>query len=104
MTGWEPTTGVCWGGRPIARRVADCAPRRRLVVTGAITSAEVSPWRGVSSYVCQLDDGTGCLTIVFSGRARVPGLVKGARCTVEATAVSNGHGLVLWNPHYRFEP
>jgi hypothetical protein len=34
----------------------------------------------------------------------VPGIVKGARCTVEATAQSNGGALHLWDPSYRFEP
>ena len=29
VTGWEPTTGDSWGGRPVARRIADGAPRRR---------------------------------------------------------------------------
>jgi hypothetical protein len=34
----------------------------------------------------------------------VPGIIKGARCTVEATVLSNGGEFVLWNPFYRFEP
>jgi hypothetical protein len=76
VTAWEPTTGDCWGGRPIAHRIADAAPRRRVVVTGTI----------------------------FGGPRPVPGMVKGVVCTVEATAVSNGAVLVLWNPFYRFEP
>ena len=104
MTGWEPTTGDCWGGRPIARRIADCAPRRRVVVTGTIVATEVARWRRTPAYICQLDDDTGRLTIVFGGPRPIPVIVKGARCTVEATALSNGHGLALWNPHYRFEP
>jgi hypothetical protein len=103
VTGWEPTTGDCWGGRPIARRIADCAPRRRVVVTGTIVRTEVAPWRGVRSYICQVEDGTGRLTIVFGGPRPVPGIVEGAQCTVEATALSDGGGLVLWNPFYRFE-
>ena len=103
MTGWEPTTGDCWGGRPIARRIADCAPRRRVVVTGTIVGTEVAAWRGVRSYICRIDDGSGWLTIVFIGRTQVPGVVTGARCTVEATALSNRGALVLWNPFYRFD-
>jgi hypothetical protein len=75
-----------------------------VVVTGAITATEIAPWRGVPSTICQLDDGTGCLTIVFSGRTPVPGMEKGALCTVEATALSNGGEIFLWNPFYRFEP
>jgi hypothetical protein len=103
MTGWEPTTGDCWGGRPIARRIADCAPRRRAVVTGTVVATERSHWRGMPAYVCRLDDDSGSITIVFGGPRPVPGMVKGALCTVEATALSNGHGLALWNPYYRLE-
>jgi len=103
VTGWEPTAGDCWGGRPIAHRIADVAPRRRVVVTGTIVATETSRWREVPAFICQLDDGTGSLTVVFGGPRPVAGMVEGARCTVEATALSNGAGLVLWNPWYRFE-
>jgi hypothetical protein len=104
MTAWEPTTGDCWGGRPIARRIADGAPRRRLVVTGTIVAADLSPWRGMPAYVCRLDDDSGTITMVFGAPRPVPGMVKGALCTVEATVQSNGGALHLWNPCYRFEP
>jgi len=104
MTGWEPTTGDCWGGRPIARRVADVAPRRRVVVTGTIVATERSCWRRAPAFVCRLDDDTGFLTLVFAGPRAVPGMVKGAVCTVEGTALTNGGALFLWDPFYRFEP
>jgi hypothetical protein len=104
VTGWEPTSGHCWGGRPIARRVADCAPRRRAVLTGTIVSTETSVWHRTAAFICELDDDTGHITVVFDGPRAVPGMVKGALCTVEATVVSNGRGLFLWDPFYRFEP
>jgi hypothetical protein len=104
VTGWEPTTGDCWGGRPIAHRIADAAPRRRVVVTGTIVAAEPGRWRTIPSFICRLDDDTGCLTLVFGGSRSLPGMVKGALCTVEGTALTNGGALVLWNPFYRFEP
>jgi hypothetical protein len=104
MTGWEPTTGHCWGGRPVARRVADIAPRRRVVVVGTIVSTESSCWRSVPAFVCRLEDDTGSITIVFAGPRPIPGMDKGALCTVEATAQSNGASVYLWNPFYRFEP
>jgi hypothetical protein len=75
-----------------------------MVVTGTVIDSEIAPWRGLVSSFYRLDDGTGCLTIVFGGARPIPGMVTGARCTVEATALSNGAaGLVLWNPFYRFE-
>jgi hypothetical protein len=104
VTGWDPTAGDSWGGRPIAHRIADAAPRRRVVVTGTIVTAEPGLWRSIPSFICRLDDDTGCITIVFGGSRPVPGILKGTRCTVEATVLSNGGEFVLWNPFYRFEP
>lgn len=103
MNAWEPASGDWWGGRPIARRIADADPQRRVVVTGTIVDTEVGLWRRMPAYICRLDDETGCITILFGGRRPVPGMVKGAQCTVEGTAISNGRVLFLWNPHYRFE-
>ena len=104
MTNGEATTSDSWGGHTVARRIADGVPRRRMVVTGTVTGIDVAIWRGQAAHFYRFDDGTGCLTLVFSGVRPVPGLVKGAHCTVEATALSNGAGaLVLWNPLYRFE-
>jgi hypothetical protein len=104
MTAWEPTTGDSWGGRPIARRIADVAPRRRVVVTGSIVDSELARWHREPAFICRIDDDSGCLTIVFGGPRPVPGMVKGAVCTVEGTALSNGGVCLLWNPHYRFDP
>ena len=104
MTAWEPTIAGQWGGRPVCRRIADLSPRQRLVVTGTITGAEAMRWRGRCSFVCQLDDGTGRIALVFTGPRPVPGMCPGVRCTVEATALDNGHSLFLWQPFYRFEP
>ena len=104
MIGWEPTSGDCWGGRPIARCIADARPRRRVVVSGKVVDSRRRIWRGMAVHACALDDGTGRLTIVFGGLRSVPGMVEGARCTVEGTALPDGQGIALWNPFYRFEP
>jgi len=104
VSGWEPTSGDIWGGRPIARRIADARPRRRVVVTGKVVDAQPSIWRGSGAMAFGLDDGTGRLTIVFGGLRSIPGMVEGVQCTVEGTALADEEGIVLWNPFYRFEP
>ncbi len=103
MNGWEPTSGDSWGGRPIARRIADVRARRRVVVTATVLDAQCCIWRGSGAQAFDLDDGTGRLTVVFGGLRSVPGMVPGARCTVEGTALADERGVVLWNPFYRFE-
>jgi DNA/RNA endonuclease YhcR with UshA esterase domain len=103
VTVWEPTTGACWGGRPIARHVADARPRRRVVVSGKVVDEQVCIWRGSGARMFALDDGTGRLSIVFGGVRSIPGLIEGVQLTVEGTALADERGIVLWNPFYRFE-
>ncbi len=87
----------------MARKIADAIPRGRLVVTGAVTAADVTGPMGARSYECNLEDGTGQLKLVFLGRRGVPGIVPGTRCTVEGTARTEGGRLAVWNPLYRIE-
>ncbi len=104
MNVWEPCSADCWGGRPVARRVADARARERVVVTGKVVDAQRCIWRGSGAQAVGLEDGTGRLTIVFGGVRSVPGMIPGACCTVEGTALADERGIVLWNPFYRFEP
>jgi hypothetical protein len=104
VNAWEPTSGDDWGGRPIARRIADVRARRRVVVTATVLDVQRCIWRGSGAQALELDDGTGRLTVVFGGLRSVPGMARGVRCTVEGTALADERGVVLWNPFYRFEP
>lgn len=104
MSTSEFTDSDSWGGRPVARRIADASPRGRVVVTGTVSSVGTVALGGSVSSSCMLSDGTGEIGLLFIGRNTVPGLVAGARCTVEGTARMGSGQLVLWNPLYRLEP
>jgi RecG-like helicase len=104
MSPGEFTEDACWGGRPVARKIADTVPRGPVVVTGLVHSTQVTTEHGTSSYLCMLDDGTGELGLLFLGRRSVAGLAVGTRRTVEGTARMEGGQLVVWNPIYRIEP
>jgi hypothetical protein len=103
VTSTEFTSAQCWGGRAIAKTIAEAVPRQRVVVTGTIQTATTIPLGSGIAYACVLTDGTGQLGLVFLGRRDVPGLVPRARCTVEGTARMMEGSLVVWNPQYRFE-
>jgi hypothetical protein len=103
VNAWEPTSEECWGGRPIARHVADARPRQRVVVTGKVVDEQACIWRGFGARVFAVDDGTGRLNIVFGGVRLKPGMVEGVQVTVEGTALADERGIVLWNPFYRLE-
>ncbi len=103
MSWWDPTTDESWGGLPVVRRIGNAGPRCRLAVSGDIVAASTECRHGTRHYRCGLDDGTGVVSLLFSGRARVPGMEVGARCYVEGTSQLEDGRLVLWNPIYRLE-
>lgn len=103
MTSFDFTDSPTWGGRPVARRIADCDSRARAVVTGVIVSVGTRVIGGSESFTCVLSDGTGELQLVFLGRHHVLGFCVGTRCTAEGTArIASGH-LAIWNPLYRLD-
>lgn len=116
MSGWLPDGMERWGGRPVARTVAEAAPRSRAVLSGAVRSLAVrrrsvlAGTRRVASHRAgtgawlevELDDGTGVVALRWMGRAHVPGVEVGARLTVEGTVLDDRGRPVLINPLYRF--
>jgi hypothetical protein len=58
---------------------------------------------GTRYYRCDLDDGTGAVSLLFSGRTGIPGMEVGTRCYVEGASQLEDGRLVLWNPMYRLE-
>jgi hypothetical protein len=103
MSWWEPTTENSWGGLPVVRKVVDAGPRCRIAVSGKIVETATECRHETRHYRCDLDDGTGIVTLLFSGRTRVPGMEVGVRCYVEGTAQPGDGRLALWNPIYRLE-
>lgn len=87
----------------MAARVADAVPRGRVAVTGTLTGAGHGRWRTMPAWTAVLDDGSGCLLLVFTGVRAVPGVVAGARLAVEGTVLAEGTERALWNPRYHFE-
>jgi hypothetical protein len=104
VTDGEFTSAPRWGGRPVARRIADARPRHRVVATGAVRELRIVDVGPAASCSAVVGDGTGDITLVFLGRPEVPGLEKGSCCTFEGTARMGDGRLVIWNPRYRLEP
>ena len=103
MSSTEFTSASEWGGRPVARVIADARPRGRIVVTGTVVEVATVRVGHASSYRCLLDDGSGQIGLLFIGRNTIPGLAVGTRCTVEGTVRREANCLVVWNPLYRLE-
>ena len=99
MTSWLPPDAVEWGGRPVARTIADAGPRQRIAVTGRVVSMTLrsQPCRVLDA---RIDDGTGRLVLRWLGRAAVAGVSCDARLRVEGTILSSRGELVVLNPLY----
>ena len=95
--------GAEWGGLPIVRKLGDLHNRTRVEVTAQIIAAGQSRIFGVRAFICQIDDGTGQISLAFTGRATIPGLSVGTRCRVEGTAQERDGRLIILNPGYEIE-
>ena len=105
-----------WGRRPVARQVALAGPRQRVVLAGTIRGVRArkgpEPTQTVSLPVlgftvglwfeADLDDGTGQVTLRWTGRLGIPGIVPGASLRIRGTVLSEGERLVILNPLYEF--
>ncbi|MHB1488466.1 MAG: single stranded DNA-binding domain-containing protein [Acidimicrobiales bacterium] len=88
----------------MANRIVDAEPRRRAVIIATVRTARSLSWHQSPAYVCEIGDPSGTLTVVFTGRQKVPGLVRGSCCRFEGTVQRTDDGLLIWNPLYCFAP
>lgn len=77
---------------PIAALIA----RERQTCVGVVEKIRLDPGRQLEVTV---EDGSGRLTAVFSGRSNLPGLELGAALRLTGTVMPfNGHGVHMRNP------
>ena len=88
---------------PGTERIAEVKPRAEAIVAGEITSVAMvprpdgSPWLEVT-----VNDGTGALRVLWTGRRRIAGIKPGQRIKVSGRCTpgrSTGR-LLLYNPKY----
>jgi len=99
VTGWSSAGTSEWGGRPLARSVAQAHPRRRALLTGTVRTVRARTGPGVQ-VEADLDDGTGRLALCWLGRHRVPGVAAGSLVVVEGTVVERRGRPMILNPRY----
>jgi hypothetical protein len=81
--------------------ISALVPRRRTTIKGRIVSVtpRVKPWVRLD---VEFSDGTGTLTLRFTGRGQIPGLTTGRALIVEGTPADVRGELVILNPVYAF--
>jgi len=80
--------------------VRDIVWRDRVRIRGRVQAQRVRPWRQTAYLECTLEDDTGRVLVVFSGRRRIPGIKLGTRMEVEGTVGEHRGHLAIMNPTY----
>jgi hypothetical protein len=84
--------------------IRDVVWRDRVKVTGKVHAMRVRPWRQSAYLECTVEDDSGRLLVVFSGRRRIPGIALGTRMTVEGVVGEHRGHLAILNPNYTLAP
>ena len=74
--------------------------RRRVTIEGRVTTLRVQPARGSDSLECVLEDATGSMSVVFTGRRRIGGIETGTKLRAHGTAAIHKGRLAIFNPVY----
>lgn len=84
--------------------IGEVQARERVRVNGEIQATKVAPRGGTPSFRVTIDDGTGELVAVFTGRNRLPGLTVGRLVVLEGVPRREGNRAVILNPAYTLLP
>jgi hypothetical protein len=84
--------------------MGDAAPRIPIRVAGEVKEARVLPLPDSRALHVIVDDGTGRVEAVFSGRRRIGGLSLGRGVVLEGVGHEARGRLVLLNPAYNLLP
>jgi hypothetical protein len=89
-------------GLPGVSPIADTKPRQEFTVAGEIRSLRIVPRAGTPSLEATVNDGTGSIVVVWTGRRNIPGVAPGKRLVVSGRGTPQGaaHRLTVLNPRY----
>jgi hypothetical protein len=88
---------------PGATPIAELQPRQEATVAGEITCIRIVPRPDGSSWLeATVSDGTGLLSVMWTGRTRIAGVKPGRCLTVTGRGAPTGPGgrLLIYNPRY----
>jgi hypothetical protein len=84
--------------------ILEAPARRPTRVAGEVTGTKVVPRAGHPSLEVVVDDGSGTVLLVFTGRRHIAGLDPGRGVVVEGVGRRERGQLVLVNPAYTLLP
>ena len=89
-------------GLPGVVPIGEAKPRQEVTVAGEISSVRIVPRAGTPSLEATLNDGSGSMVIVWTGRRHIPGVAPGKRLVLSGRGTPQGTGgrLTVLNPRY----
>jgi len=78
--------------------------RTKVKVCGEVKRMTMKPRSGIPSMEIVINDGTGQVTVIFSGRHHIAGIEHGGCIAVEGVAYRERNSMVFLNPAYTLLP
>ena len=87
---------------PGVTAIGDAKARQEVTVAGEITSLRIVPRAGTPSLEATVNDGSGSLVVVWTGRRNIPGVAPGKRLVLSGRGSPQGAAarLTVFNPRY----
>jgi len=92
------------GSHPEVTPIADVAARQMVCVRGEVSRMTLRPTGKMPSLAVAVDDGTGSITVVWTGRRSIGGISLGRQLQVRGVARAAGDHLEVMNPDYLLLP
>jgi len=88
--------------QPGVKPISECSPRQEITVAGEISSLRIVPRAGSPSLEASINDGSGVLVVVWTGRRRIAGISPGRRLLLSGRGTDQGGRgrILLMNPRY----
>ena len=81
--------------------IGEAQPRQEITVAGEISSLRIVPRAGTPSLEATVNDGSGSLVVVWTGRRNIPGVAPGKRLVLSGRGSPQAGGrLQIFNPRY----
>ena len=84
--------------------LGEVAVRTKIKVCGEVKRMTMKPRSGIPSMEIVINDGTGQVTVIFSGRRHIAGIEHGGCLAVEGVAYQERNNIVFLNPAYTLLP
>ncbi len=87
-----------------ATPIADVVPRTTVTVRGTVVRVLTIPRSGLPSLAATIEDETGRVVAIWSGRRAIGGVTLGRRLDLTGVGVPGQHELEFHNPLYTLRP